>query len=141
MVRTRGLEPARVAPLEPKSSASANSATFAYLESITYEGRKLPELRVCPFVALSCRSSTLSRYRSSFAAASCKLRSSTTLYRSNTLRVFHPPMAMTTRSGTPALTKFRAACTSGLTLGERSFAFCFFEHSPDAGIRGKSRMR
>ena len=30
MVRRAGLEPARVAPLEPKSRASTNSATFAY---------------------------------------------------------------------------------------------------------------
>src|SRR5690348_18461062 len=32
LVRKAGLEPARVAPLEPKSSASTSSATFALLD-------------------------------------------------------------------------------------------------------------
>src|SRR5262249_55680046 len=35
LVRKEGLEPSRFYPPDPKSGASANSATFAYLESIT----------------------------------------------------------------------------------------------------------
>ena len=37
LVRKEGLEPSRFYPPDPKSGASANSATFACLDSTSYE--------------------------------------------------------------------------------------------------------
>ena len=82
-----------VSPLEPKSSAYTSSATFACLESASHDGRVSGKSRVRLLVAPLCSVSIRLRCVSSFAAAACKSRSLTILYRSKTGRVFQPSIA------------------------------------------------